>query len=1136
MDNIECINDSNTNGYNYNTNNEDDDNDNDEEEFNEQSLLITNKITTTTSPSTVPVTAKECHDACMEPLLIQNCVDDDFITNPINDTNCVFNDNLIINDDNDDKQQPSEHDLISYEHESIPLDSGGGGGGNDEVINNSKFISNDNTPTNEPEDVDADADEENDDEEEEEEEEHLESVDFFNRKIEEDETFDTTFTDTADNYQENETNLCSLNENFNENYCSFSSVDYNAENHQQIKQESTTPQPTEDDDSTEPETKCYLYSEQMKSQRPSIVIDCYDSDSSKKDDEEDAEVENNEKMNDYCFYFDQTIEEDDDDIVNDVVYLNGTEGEGDFVKINGIEMDIVEVAYKEEFVEVHTNTERVEQSHEEIETEETYVEEQEEELVEEEDGDEEEIDTEEDQLNEDDDKSSAVESFESASTVVKKVVKKSVKKTTTSKKNTISTTESSSITSSKAASFENSSVNKKKTSNGVGSLKKKTKKSKKSDEKENNHISVKSSFSKFDALQKKNLQNLQRGGEANGSSTDLEKKCHACTKVVFQMEQIKAEKKFWHRACFKCSVNECNKQLNVDTYQSHEGVLYCKAHFKSLFAPKVVEDSPEPVKPRKMEMIIRENQPMELPADVVRSSDKADLGLEELQQLNVRSRFQVFENASQQESKVEVDRSSNGVKRSTSILSKLARFQAKGMDVGVVDESLNGICYEQSSSEEEEEYDDDENQEDIELIRAKRAQKERPMSFANMNEMKIKFEAGHQQCKEERREERKQELQNIRSRLFLGKQARTKEMYQQAVADSEVTITAAGKKTDLDISDNAKLVREKFEKGDFENEDNDSRRTLKDEEMSVFEQGIGKQSRSLFLELDASASKSPSIQQSPSSATINTGRQTTRQNSQIVLNNDSIVRCDSKMEDILVENADIVSKFKFFETYKPDEKEKKKFRITPPRDGVAKLPTPEKELYRDPHLARNDVTSTEDESMEVAEKSHTASKMLSMFRQLEEHKEQRPTGPKPLKRFTPPPDENRRINPNEDSGPEYSDDEDYDDEEECEEEEEEEEEEELNPNYVKSSLKNVDEFLKAAQSAERAKHLRNKFEKWEQNEIKREMNNSSVNLFEANNDEGQVESAKSLRARFEQMQNDAEPKLPPTRIKVNRFV
>lgn len=44
--------------------------------------------------------------------------------------------------------------------------------------------------------------------------------------------------------------------------------------------------------------------------------------------------------------------------------------------------------------------------------------------------------------------------------------------------------------------------------------------------------------------------------------------------------------------------------------------------------------------------------------------------------------------------------------------------------------------------------------------------------------------------------------------------------------------------------------------------------------------GIGKQSRSLFLELDATAAKSP-IQQSPSSATLNTSRQTPRQNSQV---------------------------------------------------------------------------------------------------------------------------------------------------------------------------------------------------------------------------------------------------------------
>lgn len=56
-----------------------------------------------------------------------------------------------------------------------------------------------------------------------------------------------------------------------------------------------------------------------------------------------------------------------------------------------------------------------------------------------------------------------------------------------------------------------------------------------------------------------------------------------------------------------------------------------------------------------------------------------------------------------------------------------------------------------------------------------------------------------------------------------------------------------------------------------------------------------------------------------------------------MVSNDDIVRSDSKVEDVQIETADIVSKFKFFETYKPSEKEKKKFRITPPRDGVAKV-------------------------------------------------------------------------------------------------------------------------------------------------------------------------------------------------------
>jgi hypothetical protein len=58
-----------------------------------------------------------------------------------------------------------------------------------------------------------------------------------------------------------------------------------------------------------------------------------------------------------------------------------------------------------------------------------------------------------------------------------------------------------------------------------------------------------------------------------------------------------------------------------------------------------------------------------------------------------------------------------------------------------------------------------------------------------------------------------------------------------------------------------------------------------------------------------------------------------------VVSSDDIVRSDAKMDDVQIETADILSKFKFFETYKAPEKEKKSFRITPPRDyqGLTKV-------------------------------------------------------------------------------------------------------------------------------------------------------------------------------------------------------
>jgi hypothetical protein len=78
------------------------------------------------------------------------------------------------------------------------------------------------------------------------------------------------------------------------------------------------------------------------------------------------------------------------------------------------------------------------------------------------------------------------------------------------------------------------------------------------------NVDVKSSFSKFDALQKKNVLHVRSSDSSkaqekfNGAQIDTSN-CRACEKPVFQMEQIKAEKGVWHKNCFRCT--ECNKQL-----------------------------------------------------------------------------------------------------------------------------------------------------------------------------------------------------------------------------------------------------------------------------------------------------------------------------------------------------------------------------------------------------------------------------------------------------------------------------------------------------------------------------------------------------------------------------------------------
>ncbi|XP_066261849.1 uncharacterized protein [Euwallacea similis] len=622
----------------------------------------------------------------------------------------------------------------------------------------------------------------------------------------------------------------------------------------------------------------------------------------------------------------------------------------------------------------------------------------------------------------------------------------------------------------------------------------------------------KSSFSKFDALQKKNVLHVRSSDStkaqekfSNGAQIELPSNCRACGKQVFQMEQIKAEKAVWHQKCFRCT--ECSKQLTVDTYESNDGNLYCKPHFKALFAPKAVEEDPSP-RPRKPELIIRENEPQELPPGVVRASDKPDLGLEELQSLNVKERFQHFEHFQSQHTETsDIERASGKVERSPSILSKLAKFQKHGMDIGVSNEALDGVPIEESESEEEEEEVPE--GDDPDLVRARKVQKEKPFHFTGMSDVKKRWEQGDH-AREERREETKQEIQNIRTRLFMGKQEKMKEAYQQAVMQSDSSANLRKNLSEeIEVCD-TKSIKERFEKGEMANDR--LNRDNRNEEEEVYESEISKKSRSMFLELDASASKPPQISPvTPPKLEVKKAREAYLEKT----SKEDTVKSTEQVEEIEVRTAEIQERFKFFETYKEPQKEKRQFRITPPRDpSQVKNDTPEREIYRDPEVVRSEEYI---DDSKVAQESHTASKMLNKFRQMEENlsKEPEVLGPKPLKCFTPPPEPAR---------PESR----SDEEEESSEYEEEDEDE-------TDQTGKLPEDLIEAQKAARAKQLRAKFEKWEANEIKKEQN--SVNVVEEFGEEqSQVESTRVIRAKFEQMRDSSNGSPKSPRVKPNRFV
>lgn len=135
-----------------------------------------------------------------------------------------------------------------------------------------------------------------------------------------------------------------------------------------------------------------------------------------------------------------------------------------------------------------------------------------------------------------------------------------------------------------------------------------------------------------------------------------------------------------------------------------------------------------------------------------------------------------------------------------------------------------------------------------------------------------------------------------------------------------------------------------------------------------------------------------------------------------------VIKCDTKAEDIKVATAELSQKFKFFETYRPKDGDKRQFRITPPREGVVKMPSPDSES--DIELVKQNFHDN------VLQKTQTTSTMLNKFREMEQNKSLNATcnSPRPLKCFTPPPAGDRRNFYDKSNSEEEEDDDDDDEE------------------------------------------------------------------------------------------------------------
>jgi len=541
----------------------------------------------------------------------------------------------------------------------------------------------------------------------------------------------------------------------------------------------------------------------------------------------------------------------------------------------------------------------------------------------------------------------------------------------------------------------------------------------------------------------------QKFNRSAGTENDNAQLCKLCQKQVFQMERIKAERVVWHKNCFTCTV--CSKKLSVDNYNSHEGLLYCKPHFKQLFQPKAVLDNDEPYY-YKPELIIRESQPVELPSDVVRGSENsnANWGMEELSNLDLKTRFSLFEKASTATSDDNGTREEHKpIKRSESILSRLARFDRENTNLkNQLSQSCGNFEFDDSSSEGEEGllYDDLGNGNRLSLIGP-----DNSVSFGSISNIKSKWEddknAAPLSRKEELARQRKEEIQMIRARQCQGRQLRLKEQYENAV--QETNNEGLIKISDVNV-------------------DAEKIRNIKD----IFEKGMDSE--------------------------------TTKTNEQhITVDSEKLKSLKDMFEKTNDENG--------VNGEKHDRTEELNVPGAITKEARNMFKKMEENGFQNTHKTKQEMYGLENK-----EAFKTTSTMLDLFRRLEKE-------PDGYLDYGDEEDEEEESDEGSSEGEESHD--------------EDEEEDEDDLNYNQGLTPQQEELLQIARDRSQGKNLRDKFERWEfSTDEEKQLYEKQFMIPESEEIQASLNTAKNLRAHFEQLQKEPSKPAEKPRIKVNRFV